>query len=158
VRPDSIRRAAEANVPNPPVTDPVSASDATREPADDVKGASLQTVRRVYVECRGSNRFVNELGGSFTAVLEASEYFQISDPEHADAAFKVFETLTTGSRRREESTAGIRVQLVNRAGEILWQTKRSVPGGNLSGFARRSASDVVGDLVRQIQELDRLRK
>jgi hypothetical protein len=102
----------------------------------------------------------NELRSSFAGEIGASRRFEIADPEHADAALKVFKSVTNRRTVRGDRAAkgGIQVQLVNRGGEILWETTKRVTSATTSGSTRQVASEVFNELLQHIRKLENLRK
>jgi hypothetical protein len=147
-----------------PFTDPLSGSESTREPETNAAGSALVNVRRVYIECHGDEWVDQELRGFFTAEIEGSRRFQMSDPERADAALKLYETpagrpMSRGpGQDHRAAKAEVRVQLVNRAGEILWGTTMRVDKETSSQAARKAASEVFNDLLHHIRDLEKLGK
>ena len=144
-----------------------SLDDATREPDSNFTRASLLNVRLIYVECRGDERVATVLRDVLTSELQASGRFKVSDRDHADAALKVSATPLRQTAVREHNEnriarvrEGVRVraQLVNAAGEVVWQTVKTVAGDLNALPAREAAAGMLQNIERRIRELEKVRK
>ena len=146
-----------------PLIDKPSGSDATRDPEVASVSVPLLKVRGVYIECHGGEGVEKEFREAFTNGIEGSRRFQIADSARADAALKVFETGidrpgAQSHRGQRSANLGIRVQLVNRGGEVLWETAKRFKQGGSSRSARQVASEILNDLLHHIRELEELHK
>ncbi|HEU4389197.1 MAG TPA: hypothetical protein VFV34_15450, partial [Blastocatellia bacterium] len=127
---------------------------ATREIATKPAPVALTDVRRVYVECAGTDSLTQLLCKQTEAAIDSGGPMKISSRLAADAALKIV-LIVNGrrdSRGRSVKTTGagedqrvsIRARLVNRRGQVIWPA--SGDRAEYSGLVK----DVVAVLIRDL--------
>ena len=151
-----VRRPPEG----PPVTEPPgSTGERTRSPVGEPAVVSLQEVRKVYVESVGAEPLAGEVRRIVNEHLQASGRLSLTDIQNeADAVLKITVKSFGDTRSATGSNRiSILAQLINARGEVVWPVQSRKSGVVHEGEPSAAVAQVVKNLLRDIQRLERKR-
>jgi hypothetical protein len=131
---------------------------ATRGEREDAARASLLTARRILLDMSGDNRSRTLLNNRLIERLSASGRFALAaDRQEAEAALKI--AIEAPPVARTDATPDQRISFTARVvgadGKTLWPIAPRVSARRYEGPAPKAADRMIGDLLGDVQRLER---